>query len=629
MNKFRADIQGLRAFAVLSVVLFHFNPAWLPGGFIGVDIFFVISGYLMTSIVMKAIAANTFSLSTFYIARIARILPALLMLCITMTILGFIFLNLVDASQLATHAASAISFLSNIVFWSESGYFDEASKYNWLLHTWSLSVEWQFYMIYPVIMLLAAKIFPLEMFAKLTLLMALICFGYSIWASTTMPSAAYFLFPTRAWELLIGGLAFFYPLRASVAYSARIGLELFGVLLIVGSTIWLNKDYSWPGTFALIPVLGALLVLLANNQKSILTGRAIAQKIGTWSYSVYLWHWPLVVLIKYFELPTYTWFAGIVFSFILGWLSYTYIETRFGKQAIPKIKYGPKTIYLVFGISISVLGCFVFYKGTLWQKNIEKIEPFLAGQKYFEGRHVRDASGGKTYFLNGARQDEFDFLAIGDSNLSHYVYGITKAKTARVILSWDGACLSLPNYMTKPTETFMNINWQEYCKNNIENIERYPNKPIIWAQQWQPREMICTKIPCEIVPIKANYFDMLENQIKAMINIIGNDRQLILIGQVPAPTNSVYRCMKGFNTDICARVSNENANTRIKVNQFLRSMTSLYPNIQFIDPYSFNCDEAFNCRNIIDGKSIFYDEGHLSAFGSHMFWKAISNKLVN
>ncbi|HDC4429464.1 TPA: acyltransferase, partial [Enterobacter asburiae] len=164
--KFRHDINGLRAIAVMAVVLFHFNPSMLPGGFIGVDVFFVISGFLMTSIIVGGINNNSFNIAKFYCARANRIIPALSVLCITLLIFGWFNLTPSDYKMLAKHAASSIGFISNIIYMGETGYFDASSHEKWLLHTWSLSVEWQFYIFYPLLIILLKKFISLESIKK-------------------------------------------------------------------------------------------------------------------------------------------------------------------------------------------------------------------------------------------------------------------------------------------------------------------------------------------------------------------------------------------------------------------------------------------------------------------------------
>jgi peptidoglycan/LPS O-acetylase OafA/YrhL len=322
---FRKDINGLRAIAVIAVVLFHFNPSWLPGGFAGVDVFFVISGFLMTGIIFRGIQQNSFSILNFYVARANRIIPALALLCLTLLALGWFFLMPSIYKDLGKHISSSMSFTSNLIYWSEAGYFDAASHEKWLLHTWSLSVEWQFYIIYPLVLLLLRRFISLE---KMKLVIAIttgIFFIFCVFITNIKPDFSYYSLPTRAWEMMLGGVAFLYPF--SLSNTKKRLLEGIGLLLIFGSYFFISADNLWPGYLALFPVLGTFFIIQAQRQNSVITNNFVFQKLGLWSYSIYLWHWPLVVIIYIFSLSGYVIYPAIILSVLLGFLSNRYIET--------------------------------------------------------------------------------------------------------------------------------------------------------------------------------------------------------------------------------------------------------------------------------------------------------------
>lgn len=210
---FRKDINALRAIAVIAVVLFHFNSTWLPGGFAGVDVFFVISGFLMTSIIFRGFEQSNFNLFKFYVSRSNRIIPALAFLCLVLVILGWFYLPPPEYKALGKHVTKSISFLSNYTYKKEAGYFDSASHEKWLLHTWSLAVEWQFYIIYPFILLILKRFLSIAHLKKLIIAAFFISLIYSIYLTNKNANAAYYLLQTRAWEMLIGGIAFLYPIK--------------------------------------------------------------------------------------------------------------------------------------------------------------------------------------------------------------------------------------------------------------------------------------------------------------------------------------------------------------------------------------------------------------------------------
>lgn len=327
--EFRQDINGLRALAVLVVVLFHFGLAPVSGGFAGVDVFFVISGYLMTGIVFSRMEQGRFSLPDFWLARGRRILPALLAVCATLLLLGWFRLSPMDYKMLGKHALYSVTFLSNFIYQGESGYFDAASQDKWLLHTWSLSVEWQFYMLYPL-WLLGARAVSRHPRAPVWAVWA--AFAASLAASAVWtaraPTQAYFQLAFRAWELLAGALVFLHAPRLQASPGQRSALALAGLAAIVCSCLHFTHDTPWPGMAALLPVGGAALVIAAARHDLWLTGNPVAQALGRWSYSIYLWHWPVWAALAYYgahRQPAAI-AAGIAASVVLGMLSFRLVE---------------------------------------------------------------------------------------------------------------------------------------------------------------------------------------------------------------------------------------------------------------------------------------------------------------
>ncbi|MDM5072891.1 MULTISPECIES: acyltransferase family protein [Aeromonas] len=327
-KSFRQDINGLRAWAVIAVVLYHFGVPGFAGGFIGVDVFFVISGFLMTRIIISGMERGQFSLWGFYLARARRIIPALLVLCSALLILGWFWLPSADYHMLATHAAAATTFVSNLQFWREAGYFDAASHEKWLLHTWSLSVEWQFYIILPLGVMLIWRMLGKRVTQVALGVIGLLSFVLSIYATQRWPSAAFYLLPTRAWEMLAGGLVWWViRSRAIPSQQARI-MEAVGLIMIVIAIISFDAAMGWPGVYALLPTAGAILVLAAGRQNSWFTDNFIARHLGASSYSIYLWHWPLVVILNYLGASNSATLiiAGIILSIIIGECSYRFVE---------------------------------------------------------------------------------------------------------------------------------------------------------------------------------------------------------------------------------------------------------------------------------------------------------------
>ena len=353
-REFRLDINGLRAWAVVAVVLYHFGVAGIGGGFAGVDIFFVISGYLMCGIICSGLERDDFSVWRFYLARARRIFPALIVLCLVALVFGWFFLMPEEYKQLGKHARESLTFSSNLRYFDESGYFDVASREKWLLHTWSLSVEWQFYLILPLILMLQGKLLPGRR-ATTALLGGLfaVSLGLCLWRTSVNPSEAFYLIQTRAWEMLAGALVFMCGARAWSA-GVRRALELLGFALILGTALLLDKHSVWPGWRAILPVAGCALVLLAARERSLWTANAAAQWLGTRSYSIYLWHWPLVVALAYLErLDDPLWVAAaLLASLLLGHFSYAWVEVP-ARQRLSRMSAARAGILVVVVLALS------------------------------------------------------------------------------------------------------------------------------------------------------------------------------------------------------------------------------------------------------------------------------------
>ncbi len=307
MTKFRYDINALRALAVSAVVLYHYKADFILGGFVGVDIFFVISGYLMTNIIVGRLQKGSFNIFDFYYDRAKRIVPGLLGLCIALIFIGYLFMDPMMYNYLAYTSVSAIFFFSNIRFAEDIGYFDPQSAVKWLLHTWSLSVEWQFYLIYPVIIFSLYKFSLTRRYlAPILWLLAVYSLFLCISYSTTEPTVAFYLLPQRAWELLAGGIVALQFNPSKIRYLGRPFLSrallTLGFLLIIVSIYFFNYNLPWPYYWALGPVLGTCLVIAANQSEAILFKCRFVQLIGKWSYSIYLWHWPIAVTALYFNI---------------------------------------------------------------------------------------------------------------------------------------------------------------------------------------------------------------------------------------------------------------------------------------------------------------------------------------
>ncbi|MCG9023967.1 acyltransferase [Laribacter hongkongensis] len=296
---FRLDINGLRAIAVLAVVLFHFNIYGFSGGFSGVDVFFAISGYLMTGIIVSGLRKDGFSLARFYLFRAGRIIPALLLVTFCVLVFGWFWLPSVDYQTLGTHALWALFFVSNLRFAKESGYFDVGSHEKWLLHTWSLSVEWQFYLALPLVLMFLISRKKLSD-KSVMLAMAACMFSSFLWSIVTVyskPQSAFFMLPARAWEMLFGGLCWFVVAKEWIPERLHKPFAAAGLSMLAVSIFYIDDSFLWPGWWAIVPVVGTGLLLVADKAQFGFLLNPVFQWLGDRSYSIYLWHWPVVVFL--------------------------------------------------------------------------------------------------------------------------------------------------------------------------------------------------------------------------------------------------------------------------------------------------------------------------------------------
>lgn len=343
---FRADIQGLRAIAVLSVVVYHADNALLPGGFVGVDIFFVISGYLISRILLDELETGRYSLIKFYQRRARRIFPALYVMLIATTAAALVLLSPRDLREFAHTAFATVFFVSNVDFLRMSGYFDGAAELKPLLHTWSLAVEEQFYLIYPPLLALMWTRLRRWLLALLIAAGAL-SVALSAWATSAMPEAAFYLAPFRAFELLMGAVlahGFGGPLRR----FAREVIAMLGAACIVASLVVFNRDTPFPGVAALAPCAGTALIIYAGAGGTTLVGRMLSLPFFTFfgaiSYSLYLWHWPLLAFGRHAmqgELTLLESAPLILLAIAAATLSWVFVEQPFLRQTRwPVLKLG-------------------------------------------------------------------------------------------------------------------------------------------------------------------------------------------------------------------------------------------------------------------------------------------------
>ena len=344
---YRSDIYGLRALAVLSVVSYHTAPGWLSGGFVGVDIFFVISGYLISLIIFKSLQKNSFSIKNFYFRRVKRIFPATILVLSFFLILGWFLLLPDEYLLLGKHSAAGGAFISNFILWSESGYFDVNAFYKPLLHLWSLGIEEQYYLFWPIV------ICSLWRYGKnkvliVILVIAIISFILNVIAAEKDAVEAFYSPLTRIWELLIGStLAYstlYFQLFKTTSKVRDFIFSSLGLFLIGLCVFIYNDNMAYPGFYALLPIVATSLIISANTS-SFLNNNILGNKVLVWfgliSFPLYLWHWPILSFLRIIheEPSPELRLTKVSVVVLLSWLIFQYIErpVRNGKTSHSKI----------------------------------------------------------------------------------------------------------------------------------------------------------------------------------------------------------------------------------------------------------------------------------------------------
>ncbi|MBY0381934.1 MAG: acyltransferase [Xanthobacteraceae bacterium] len=384
---YREDIDWLRAIAVLSVALFHWDVPPFRGGYVGVDIFFVISGFLITRIIEADAGRGEFSFATFYERRVRRLLPALYVMVALAVVPAFFYFLPEERVDLFKSIIATISFTSNFYFWSQSGYFGGDANEKPLLHTWSLSVEEQFYLLLPVVILLLFRWHADREGRRTTLLvglgaLALASFALTQWLMLTdRAETAFYFSPPRAWEFLAGSLIAIEGIPTSANIHIRRGARILGVVLIAIAVIGYRKNTVFPGISALLPCVGAVLFIWAGMGsaapvRALLSPLNIASQIGKISYSFYLWHWPIYLYWyfskQHFPLDRIEKLALFVITTVVSYLSYRFVEQPFRNRSLISRR---TTVFAVAGAASLVL---VLGSGVgIWQTDLSFNDPAM------------------------------------------------------------------------------------------------------------------------------------------------------------------------------------------------------------------------------------------------------------
>lgn len=607
VNAYRPEIDGLRAIAVIPVLLFHVGVPSFSGGFIGVDIFFVISGYLITRIIYNELEANKFSILRFYQRRIQRIFPALFTVLFVSLIAAAILFMPNGFKSFSKSLAGAALSVSNIIFWRESGYFDDPSNLKPLLHTWSLGIEEQFYFLFPILLLVLHK-FAKKYIKALLIVVTIMSFSLSVWGVRNHPTDAFFLLPYRAWELGLGAVLALNIIPQIKHKGATEVIAIAGLILATYPIFIYTSDTPFPGWAALAPTLGATLLIYAGAESkyavAILKTRPLVF-IGLISYSLYLWHWPIITFTRYY-LPYEIGFTEAIelisISLIISYISWRWVEQPFRKsnKRLPTI--------LASGLTISlgtvIVGFAVFINDGFPQRISQQAQEYVAmldKNQYFK---IYNRGGCfLDYDQNEADYNESDclgennynnILIFGDSFAAHLFPGLQArigneavhqytATSCRPFLTGNKRCDSIYNNFFSQILPTANAH------------------KIILSAYWTP------------------YFESLgkdefeKRLTDTVIAIKSTGKQVILFGQTPIFYKPVPHTMAIRGSNIITLPANDASD----INASLKEV-AIKNDIHFIDPAYFACSQQ-KCIAASNGDPYHWDFGHMTLSGSKFY----------
>lgn len=646
---YRADIDGIRAIAVLAVIFYHADIKYFPGGFVGVDIFFVISGYLITTIILGEIGRNEFSLSKFYERRIRRIFPALFTVMAATLLVSAMFFNANEFHEFGKSLTAATLFASNILFWTQSGYFEGPSELKPLLHTWSLAVEEQYYIFFPLLLTFLAR--HLRPKLTLTLLgLTLASFALNIYNLNHDASGAFYLVHMRIWELLIGSLLAIKIIPTKINLTIRNLLSLIGLVMLATSIFLYTNDTPFPGIAAAMPTLGAALIIYSGVESKTFVGRILSfwplVFIGKISYSLYLWHWPMIVFAKYYaiiELKPPEMTAALLAIFILSTLSWQYIEKPFRQRTFLKgrgiFAYAATVMFLTIAVG-SIIYLNNGFPGRFSSKQAD-VNPNTDAQWKNWGKCDLDANNLPSPLelcSIGADTNTPTFLLWGDSHARALATSVQiSASQAEVtgFAAYTSGCaplLGVDRQGQKPCGEFNTA--------IINYIQDHPNLGvIILASRWalsaegtrykneDGKRVILVNAATGSFQTDSNA-DLFKSGFDQTVNkLLEMGRKVVIVTEVPEigyDVPSAFSIAQRTGRDlnkIIAPSLNEYIDRNLIVTAVVASAAK-NDNVQIVEPWKVLCNKK-NCLVVSEGQALYRDDDHLSTFGaqyiSHIF----------
>ncbi len=650
-SHYRPDIDGLRAFAVLSVVGYHAFPGWFRGGFVGVDVFFVISGYLISRIIFSSMATGQFSFIDFYSRRIKRIFPALILVLLSFILLGWWVMLAGEYAQLGKHTAAGAGFISNLVFWQESGYFDSTAISKPLLHLWSLGIEEQFYILLPLIIWFAYR----NKFnaVYLIILTALISFALNIKLITMDVTATFFSPQTRFWELLFGSMLGWMSINNKLHYSST-GLinnfqSVLGAALLVASGLLISDKSLFPGWWALLPVVGTSLLIGAGPHawvNRVVLSRKFCVWFGLISFPLYLWHWPLLSFAYILEnqIPTSIVRVGIV-ALSIGLAASTYY---FIEKPLRQGKGGAQLTSVLCGLMVltACAGLFIFKDQGI--PNREVVQANLRptdGATYQQNPSVpcSDASAYPIvsslcvkYVAEGSNRN---IVLWGDSSAGAWLPVFLDFAAKNKISLFHIMHLSCPPILDARKTVFNFEESRKYCSDGktqhevLRLIQDVKPEATVLIAAWNAysdfsnREFI-TDSSSEMANAQSTKRVMSQKLPETLSELAKISKTVVFESWPMLATDPKARKLPfaGFETRLSSIKREEFDRDVRSIRQVLRQAESQNQNLVLFDPSKKICLQD-ECLSEIDGVNYYLDKYHITPKGSMQFAAEIERVL--
>lgn len=644
---YRSEVDGLRAIAVLAVIFFHLGLGAFPGGFVGVDVFFVISGYLITSILYRDILSDQFTFADFYKRRFRRIIPAMLAMVLITTIASLLILDYESLTNYFKSTAANILFLSNVFFYFDSGYFSAGAETKPLLHTWSLAIEEQYYFFFPFLLLLVVKFGKKHKQSALkvgTVLFVLMIASFivNVVGINYSLSGTFYLLPFRAWELVLGGILAVPFIKPCHNVRTNNALAVLGCLFIVIAVCFYSEETLFPGFAAALPALGAMLIIYSTKHKNTLVYRLLSHKllvsIGLISYSLYLWHWPIIVLYSKYsivELTLSEQAALLILIFIVSLLAYYLVEKPLRHAQFMQRGRNCIAAFALVLITVLASSSYVVSQNGLMSRYSSHLSSFeLEGDTswrlYGECQtRINLPNKNSAPCVVGDDKEEPSFILWGDSHARSLAAGVSfqaKKKHQSGYVTTRSACPPLLNVDRQGEQACFDFNQKviTFIEQNksVETVilsarwalsstgERYAREP---GEPVKLVNLLNPSLNNNPLIFEASLFNTV-----ALLNELG--RKVIIVSGIPEigyDVKSAYAIKGMFGKNIDALITPSLREYQDRNNAVEAVLTELeqLKNVSVVHPHMALCDKV-TCKVTHDNYALYRDDDHLSTYGS-------------